>query len=128
MPKANFKTPFLDPQGEPAMEVKRDWNKLKPNANGELIAEAVVDDKGYAVMEPVMLHNVIIDTLLGEYEGDYKLPGKDRLARHELALKVKNAPDDGQEYSDAELRMIEELAAKNKRTIALGRIDEAIVK
>lgn len=126
MPKAIFKVPFLDPNGNPASEVKRDWNKLKPNDRGELIAEAITDENGYAVMEPVMLHNVIIDTLLGEYEGDYKLPGKERLARHELAMKVKNEPEGGQEYSDAELRMIDELAAKSKRTTVLGRIAEAI--
>lgn len=125
MPKVNFKLPLLDEKGEKVMEPKRDFLKMKQTPRG-IEAQLVVDADGFVVLEEVSLATIVINTLGGEYEGDDKLPAAERIKRHDILIKVKESDLEGAEFSADELETIRTLAAKNNRTIVLGRIEEAI--
>lgn len=124
--KIKFHVPFMGSDGEIEYGVSYNNLKRKVNKDGQLEAEINFDENGYAIMEPIMLDDLIVNVLEDFYEGDQLLTGTEKIKRHVLAMKVRAAGEDGDDYTRDELDMIETLAAKNRRTLALGRINEAI--
>lgn len=125
MPKVNFKVPFLSGNGHPVYEPVLDYSNQKANAQGLIETAIKTDEEGNALTRIVDVTDVVVSVLHDNYEGDMALPGSERIKRHRLAEKVFAANGE-EEYTIEELHLIQELAAKKRPTLVLGRLDEVI--
>lgn len=125
MPKVNFKTPFLAGNGQPVCEADLDFLNQKVNAQGQIETAVKTDAEGNAIMRVVSVADVVVSILHDSYDGDMALPGAERVKRHRLAERVFAAEGEA-EYTIEELHMIQELAARKRPTLVLGRLDEVI--
>jgi hypothetical protein len=121
--KVDFNSPLLDPRGKIVYEVRRDATKQKSNAYGQLEAQPVIGAEGLALLDVVTLSDVVIGVLQDNYEGDDRLPGRERIHRQRLSDRVFNGET---EFDVYDLTLIQELAAKKRSTLVLGRLDEVI--
>lgn len=121
--KVDFNIPLLDPRGKTVYEVRRDVTKQKPNAYGQLEAQPVLDADGCALLDVVTLADVVLGVLQDSYEGDDKLPARERIHRQRLSDRVFNGET---EFTLYDLTLIQDLAAKKRSTLVLGRLDEVI--
>lgn len=125
MPKVNFRVPFLSGNGQPVYEPVLDYSNQLAGPDGQIQTAVKKDEDGNTLTRIVDVADVVVSILHDNYEGDMVLPGSERIKRHRLAERVFAATGED-EYSIEELHLIQDLAAKKRPTLVLGRLDEVI--
>ena len=123
MPKINFNVNLIDENGVPATRPKFDKTKVRPSANGQMVARQEVDEEGYLVMEQIKVKDLLVEVLGGFYQGDETTPFPDRAKRARLMRKVARAQMETS-YSVDELKMIQDYAAKAGSVALIAQLDE----
>jgi hypothetical protein len=99
-------------------------DKAKTGPTGQIVPTVVMDDEGSAVLDAVVVKDLVAQILNTSYQGDDQLSFADRALRGKLARKVSTSSSAN--YRTEELALIQELSAKAGSVILITQIDDII--
>lgn len=112
MAKYNFNVALLDEKGNPQQKVKLDNAKMKEGDRpGLLRREVIKDEDGNAVMENIILKDVLCGIINSTYPGEENLTQAERVRRGRLVRKL--ATSSTANYRADDIQTIEELLVKS---------------